>query len=81
MACLLGAALMSFPSCYTSTFVAGDGAQGNLTETGKNNFFIYGLAPGTQVDPREMARGAEDYEVRIQQSFVDGLIGVLTFGI
>lgn len=74
-------ATLTLPSCYTSNFIVGDGPQRGIEEVGKNHFFLYGLAPGKQVNVQEMAKGAEDYRIKVQMSFVDGLIGALTFGI
>lgn len=68
-------------SCYTYTFSVGDGAQTGVTITEKNHYFIAGLAQGKQSDPSEMAGGAEDYNVTIKHTFVDGLLNALTFGI
>lgn len=73
--------LMTMSSCYTYTYTVGDGPQTNVTVTQKNHYFVYGLAPGTQSIPSEMAGDAENYRVTIQHTFVDGLINGLTFGI
>jgi hypothetical protein len=78
-----GALLCSFlmTSCYTYTSVVGEGAQGNSEIRQWNNYFIYGLAPGILADSKQMAAGAENYEVTVQHTFVNGLIAGLTFGI
>ena len=68
-------------SCYTYTHVVGDGPQTGVQVKEKNHYFIVGLAQGNQSDPKEMAGGAEDYEVTITHTFVDGLLNALTFGI
>ena len=73
--------LMTLSSCYTYTYTVGDGPQTNVTVTEKNHYFVYGLAPGGQSIPAEMAGDAENYRVTIQHTFVDGLINALTFGI
>ncbi len=39
------------------------------------------LIPGKVSDPQKLAGGAKDFEVTEVQTFVDGLIGVLTLGI
>ena len=72
---------MTVSSCYSSTFVVGEGAQTGVVEKGKNNFFIFGLAEGKHVDTQQMAKGKADYKVEVEQSFVDGILGILTFGI
>ena len=73
--------VIGFSSCYTYTYMVGDGPQTGIKVEQKNHYFVYGLAPGGQSDPIEMAGDAEDYQVTITHSFVDGLINVLTFEI
>jgi len=68
-------------SCYTYKYNVGAGAQVGIEVTEKNHYFILGLAPGGQSDINKMAAGAEDYSVKIEHSFIDGLINALTFGI
>ncbi len=68
-------------SCYTYTHTVGKGAQTGVEVKNPNHYFIFGLAPGKLSNPREMAGGAEDYEVTITHTFVDGLLNALTFGI
>ena len=83
----LGILLISFAlttmmsSCYSHKFVIGDGPKTGITATAKNNFFLYGLIPGKVSDPQKLAGGAKDFEVTEVQTFVDGLLGVLTLGI
>ncbi len=73
--------MFSLSSCYSHTFVIGDGPKTGVTVTAKNNFFLYGLIPGKVSDPQKMAGGAKDYQVTEVHTFLDGLIGGLTFGI
>lgn len=68
-------------SCYTYTYNVGKGAQTGVEVKEKNHYLIYGLANIGQSDPVEMAGGAQDYEVTITHTFIDGLINSLTFGI
>jgi hypothetical protein len=68
-------------SCYSYTSVVGEGAQGNSKVTKWNHYVIYGLAPVGVSDSKEMAGGAENYTVHTRQSFVNGLVSSLTFGI
>ena len=78
---LLAVVSLSMSSCYTYTFMQGDGPQTGATVKGKNHYFIGGLAQGNQTDFKELAGNAEDYQVTIKHSFVDGLLGIITFGI
>jgi hypothetical protein len=68
-------------SCYTNTMLVGNGAQTGVEVKAKNHYLIGGLAQLSTSDPQEMAKGASDYEVTIQHTFVDGLISAITFGI
>jgi len=68
-------------SCYSHKFVVGNGPQTGVDVTGKNNFFVLGLIPGKVSDPQKMAGDTEDFEVTEVQTFVDGLLGVITLGI
>lgn len=68
-------------SCFSYTSVVGKGAQGNTKITKWNHYVIGGLAPVDVSDSKEMAGGATDYTVFTRQSFVNGFISSLTFGI
>lgn len=68
-------------SCYTYTSVVGSGAQGNQQITKWNHYVVYGLAPVSVSDSKQMADGAENYTVFTRQTFVNGLVSALTFGI
>jgi hypothetical protein len=78
---LLIVVAMTLSSCYCYTSVVGKGAQGNHQVTKWNHYLIYGLAPVGVSDSKQMADGATDYEVFTRQSFVNGLISGITFGI
>ncbi len=68
-------------SCYAYTSVVGEGAKGNTQVTKWNHYVIAGLAPVGVSDSKAMAGGAKDYNVYTRMSFVNGLIGGITFGI
>lgn len=68
-------------SCFSYTTVVGEGAQGNRSTSKWNHYVVYGLAPVGVSDAKEMAGDAENYTVHTSQSFVNGLVQVLTFGI
>lgn len=68
-------------SCYSYTSVVGQGAQGNQKITKWNHYVIGGLAPVGVSDSKEMAGNAENYTVHTRQTFVNGLISAITFGI
>lgn len=79
-AVLLTASVM-LTSCYSYTSVVGKGAQGNQETTKWNHYVVYGLAPVGVSDSKQMSEGAENYTVHTRQTFVNGLVSGLTFGI
>ena len=81
MMAMVFASSMLLTSCYSYTSVIGDGAKGNSQTTKWNHYVVYGLAPVGVSDSKQMANGAEDYTVHTRQSFVNGLVSALTFGI
>lgn len=68
-------------SCYSYTSVVGKGAQGNTEVKKWNNYVIYGLVPVGVSDSKAMADGATDYTVKVEHTFVNGLLSAITFGI
>ncbi len=68
-------------SCFSYTTVVGKGAQGNQKVTKWNHYLIEGLAPVSISDSKAMAGDAENYTVETKQTFVNGLIAAITFGI
>ncbi len=75
-----GAAVM-LTSCYSYTSVVGNGAKGNNQTTKWNHYLIGGLAPVGVSDSKAMADGADDYTVHTRQTFVNGLVSWITFGL
>lgn len=73
--------LITMTSCYTYSFSVGNGAQTGLQVKKMNHYLIYGLAPVSITDPNVLAGNAENYDVTIQHTFVDGLINAITLGI
>lgn len=71
----------SLTSCYTQSYVVGNGPQKGVETTEKSHYLVYGLAPLKTADPVKMAGGSTDYSVTIQHSFIDGVLNALTFGI
>ncbi|MBA0882905.1 Bor family protein [Flavobacterium undicola] len=80
MAVACGAAIM-LTSCYSYTSVVGNGGKGTEKVTKWNHYVIAGLAPVGVSDAKVMAGGATDYTVYTRQSFVNGLVSSLTFGL
>jgi len=68
-------------SCFVQEYNVGNGAQNGIEEKGKNHYIIFGLAPLSTIDPKDLAKGATDYKVRHEHTFVDGLLRVITFSL
>ena len=68
-------------SCYSYTTVVGDGSQGNQQISKWNHYLIGGLAPIDVSDPAILAGGVQDFTVKTEMSFVNGLVSALTGGI
>ncbi len=78
---LLCASAVTLSSCYSYTTIVGKGAQDQSETTKWNHYVVDGLAPLEVSDAKEMANGAQDYTVYTRQTFVNGLLAALTFGI
>jgi len=72
---------ITMSSCYSHKYIVGNGPQTGVDVSAKNNFFLYGLVPGKVSEPQKMAGDAQDFEVTEVHTFVDGLLGIITFGI
>ncbi|WP_431608815.1 Bor family protein [Chryseobacterium sp. 'Rf worker isolate 10'] len=75
------AASILLTSCYSYTSVVGKGAIG-VEKTNKwNHYFVEGLIPASVSDSNKLANGSENYTVHTRQTFLNGLISAVTFGI
>jgi len=81
MVAIAFAASMLLTSCYSYTSVVGKGAQGYHQTTKWNHYVVYGLAPVGVSNSKQMADGAKDYTIYTRQTFVNGLVAALTFGL
>lgn len=77
----LGAMILMLSSCFTHSYIVGNGPQSGVEITEKNLFVIWGLFPIATSNTHLMAGGAENYGVTTSHTFIDGLITVLTYGI
>jgi len=68
-------------SCYSLTYIIGDGAQTGELMMKKNYYLVNGLSPLKTSNPSNMAGDANNYEIKIKNTFVDVLLYLLTFGI
>ena len=77
----LGAMAMMLSSCYTHSYLVGNGPQTGVQIKQKNHFVVLGLVPIATSNPHTMSGGSENYAVTTSHTFIDGLINSLTFGI
>ena len=47
----------------------------------RQNFYLFGLVGESHIDAQRVCRGRDIAQMQTQQSFVDGLLGLLTIGI
>ena len=80
LAFVLGICCM-MTSCYTYTATVGKGSQTGVEVKKMNHYLVYGLAPISTANAKEMAGGAQDYEITVTHTFVDGLINIITGGL
>lgn len=73
--------LFAMTSCYSHKMTIGEGPQTGVQLKEKNNFFLFGLVPGKLTEPQALVGDTTDYEITEEHTFVDGLLGFITFGI
>ncbi len=78
IALLLIVSILALTGCYTNTHVVGNGAKGKEVITKQQWFALWGLVPISEVDSKDMADGAKDYEVTTQFTPTDIIIGFFT---
>ena len=72
------AATICFTGCFTMKHTVGNGAKGSQTESSKQWYALWGLVALNNPDTKEMAKGASDYTITTQHSFLDVIIGMFT---
>lgn len=73
--------LLIMTSCYNYKQVIGNGSQLGVEVSDKNHYFFCGLAQAEITNPKEMAKGANNFEVKTIHAFDDILWTVFTFGV
>jgi len=69
-------------ACYTYTINYGDGPQRYVETTeNQNHYFLWGLVRVGEKPAPKPQSGATNYQLIIEHTFIDGLIGALTMGI
>lgn len=69
---------VAFTACATHIHTVGDGPQSNTKVTEAQWYALWGLVQLNEVNSKEMASGAANYQIKTQTTFVDGLIGIVT---
>ena len=68
--------------CSTQTFTLREGASAKPTKQIMQPFFVSGIGQTQEVNPATVCGGIDKVaKVEVQQSFLDGLLGGLTWGI
>lgn len=76
--------LLSLNSCYSSSVCIGDmdpDEPAIKVASVRNSHFIAGLAGRPEIDASRYVGDAKDYKVQRSQTFVDGLLSSITFGV
>lgn len=77
-------AVLTFSSCYNSSVCVGDMKADDpavKVNTVHNPHFLYGLIGHKKAEASKYVGDAKSYRVKRSQSFVDGLLSSITFGI
>ncbi len=67
--------------CFVHEHVIGNGSQTGQADSQRQWYVAFGLAALNEVDTNALAAGASNYEIRTEQTFIDGLIYAITGGI
>ena len=81
---LLAVALLSLmvTGCAQQSFKLNDGVTVNPKETKTAHFFVSGIGQSEAIDAAKVCGGADKVvKTEVQQTFVNGLLGFVTFGI
>ena len=77
-------AVLSLESCYNSSVCVGNMKADDpsvCVNTVHNPHFVYGLIGHKKAEAKKYVGEKKDYRIRHYQSFVDGLLSVITCGI
>ena len=74
--CLIVFAL-PLSGCFYLKHTVGTGGSGQVMASERQWYAIWGLIPIGQIDSAKLARGAKNYTIESQVTFVDWLLGLL----
>ena len=79
LVCVVAIVAVAFlVACQTHRHVVGDGAQEWRSRTERQWYAAWGLIPLNEVDTQELADDIENYEIKTETTFLDGLINIVT---
>jgi hypothetical protein len=67
--------------CYRATFISNPQAVRGVEHDKWNHFFIFGLVGEAELDVRQFCPDGRVAELQTQETFLNGLVGLLTIGI
>jgi hypothetical protein len=67
--------------CYRATFISNPQVTRGVEHDQWNHFFIFGLVGEANLDVRQFCPDGRVAEVQTQETFLNGLVGLLTIGI
>jgi len=70
--------LVIIVGCSAHIHTIGKGAQGNDEIENRQWYILFGLVPLNEVDTKEMSGGAENYEIKTEQSALDIVMNIFT---
>lgn len=80
--CLIAAMTFALAACSTQTFNMGRTGTASPKVDEMQSFFVYGLGQEQTVNAAEVCGGASRVaSVQVQQTFLNGVLSMLTFGI
>jgi len=70
--------VLSFIGCSANIHTVGNGPQKNEVQEARQWYILFGLVPLNEVNTQEMAGNVKDYEIKTEQSFLDGFMNAFT---
>ena len=64
--------------CAAHVHTVGDGAKGSDMTEARQWYILFGLVPLNEVDTKDMSGGAENYEIKTEQSALDIVMNIFT---
>lgn len=68
----------TFTACATHQHVIGEGPKTNQKVEERQWYILFGLVPLNNVDTKQIAGGAQNYEIKTQQSALDVIMNIFT---